>query len=151
MTPPITLFVYGNPASQGSKRLVRTRLGRTIMLENSTKVKPWRNAVASAAREANCPLYGGDVMVHVVLMFVRPASHFNKAGELRASVPERPGYIDVDKAARAILDALAGIAYQNDRQVAVLSVQRMWAGTGTGAGAVIQIGHAPSAESLESS
>jgi Holliday junction resolvase RusA-like endonuclease len=143
---PFTLVVHGEPAAQGSKRLVRTRAGRTLMLENSAKVKPWRTAVAQAARVANCPLFGGDVAIHAVLLFVRPASHFGKAGQLRASAPERPGYIDVDKGARAILDALAGIAYQNDRQVAVLSIQRMWAEPGMGSGAWIEIAHAPTPE-----
>lgn len=115
------------------------------MLENSVKVKPWRTAVALAAQAHNIPLFDGDVAVHVVLLFVRPASHFNKAGKVREAAPDRPGYIDVDKGARAVLDALAGVAYQNDRQVAVLSVQRMWAAPGQTAGVVIQIGHAEAA------
>ena len=138
-----TFMVWGDPASQGSKRLVRTRLGRTIMLENSTKVKPWRAAVAAAAKEARCPVYEGDVLVRIVVMFVRPASHYGKAGNVKRSAPDRPGYIDVDKAARAVLDALAGIAYHNDRQVAMLTVQQLWSPPGNGAGAVIQVADAP--------
>lgn len=146
-----TFLVYGDPAAQGSKRLVRTRLGRTIMLENSMKVKPWRGAVAAAAREAQCPMYAGDIVIRCALLFVRPTSHFAKSGKLKSTAPSRPGYIDVDKGARAILDALAGIAYQNDRQVAMLTIQRLWAPPNTGAGAVIQIGQAPPPENLKAS
>lgn len=129
--------VYGSPASQGSKRLVRTRGGRTLMLEQSRKVAPWRTAVAAAAREHGCEQLFGDVSIRAVLLFARPASHYDKKG-LRAMAPPRPGYIDVDKGARALLDALAGIAYANDRQVAVLRIERAWAPDNQ-PGAVIEI------------
>jgi len=128
--------VHGEPASQGSKRLVRAG-ARTIMLEQSKKVKPWRAAVATAALEHGCAPFDGDVSVRVCLLFNRPESHFGKRG-LLPSAPGRPGYIDVDKGARAILDALAGIAYHNDRQVAVLRIERAWS-PDNGAGAVIEI------------
>jgi hypothetical protein len=47
--------------------------------------------------------------------------------------------------ARAICDALAGIAYRNDRQVALLAVERVWASPGEGPGATIGIAPAPAA------
>jgi len=123
---PHTIFVLGDPAAQGSKRIVRTKGGRTIMLEQSKKVKPWREAVAAAAMQSKCPMHEGDVVMQIRVLFARPASHFNKAGEVRHTAPARPGYTDCDKLARAICDALAGIAYHNDRQVAALSVDRAW-------------------------
>lgn len=138
-----TFMVHGDPAAQGSKRIVRLRSGRSVMLEQSTKLRPWRAAVAEAAQEARCGIREGDVSIRAVVFFVRPVSHFNAKGVLKLSSPIRPGYIDVDKAARAILDALAGIAYHNDRQVSVLTVERMWAPDGMGSGAVIQITDAP--------
>lgn len=134
-----TFMVHGDPAAQGSKRIVRLRSGKSVMIEQSTKVRPWRAAVAEAAQEARCGVLEGDVSIRAVVFFVRPSSHFSAKGTLKPSSPIRPGYIDVDKAARAILDALAGVAYHNDRQVAVLTIERMWAPDGMGAGAVIQI------------
>jgi Holliday junction resolvase RusA-like endonuclease len=44
----IEFTVYGLPAPQGSKRYV----GNGVMIESSKKVKPWREAVKWAAREA---------------------------------------------------------------------------------------------------
>jgi Holliday junction resolvase RusA-like endonuclease len=77
--------------------------------------------------------------VRIAVLFARPASHYNKSG-IKPSAPARPGYIDVDKAGRAVLDALAGIAYRNDRQVAALSIERAWVNAARrGPGAVIEI------------
>jgi hypothetical protein len=149
MTEPTVIWVDGDPAAQGSKKLVRLKTGRTIMLENSRKVKPWRAAVADAAREANCPMHMGDVAVYAVVRFVRPKSHYKADGTLRTGRQARPGYADCDKLARAICDGLAGIAYPNDRQVAILAIERVWANPGTGSGAIIQIGPAPAAGKFE--
>jgi crossover junction endodeoxyribonuclease RusA len=136
-------FVDGDPAAQGSKRLVSLRNGRTVMIENSKKVKPWRASVAAAARAHGCPLREGDVCVIAKFRFVRPRSHFGRSGSIRASAPARPGYADCDKLARAICDALSGIAYRDDRQVACIAVEREWADDGLGSGATIVVADAP--------
>ena len=146
---PVVVWVDGDPAAQGSKRLVRTKGGRTLMLENSRKVKPWRAAIADAARSCNCPILMGDVAIYAVVRFVRPQSHYRKDGTIRVGLESRPGYADCDKLARAICDGLAGIAYHNDRQVAILAIERVWAAAGTGPGAVIGIGPAPAVGRFE--
>lgn len=141
-----TAFVVdGDPAAQGSKRLVSLRSGRSVMLENSRKVKPWRSAVAAAARAAQCPLRSGDVLMCVRVRFSRPKSHFTSTGAIRAAAPVRPGYADCDKLARAVCDALTGIAYHDDRQVACLSIEREWSDPGAGNGAVVMLSDAPRA------
>ena len=49
MTPrALTVIVYGTPAPQGSKRHV----GHGRMIEQSKRVKPWRNDVKAAAETA---------------------------------------------------------------------------------------------------
>jgi crossover junction endodeoxyribonuclease RusA len=136
---PVTFFVPGNAAAQGSKRLVRLRNGRTVMLEQSRKVKPWRAAVAAAAAEAGCKPLTGDVALVASVQFVRPVGQLRKDGTVKGSAPARPGYADCDKLARAICDGLAGIAYTNDRQVAELAIQRVWAPSGEGPGAWLTI------------
>lgn len=133
-------FVAGDPAAQGSKRLVRLRNGRTVMLEQSKKVKPWRSAVAGETRAAGVSMMTGDVTLIACVQFVRPASHYRKDGTVKPSAPARPGYADCDKLARAICDGLTGIAYVDDRQVAFLSVERVWAPAGEGPGAWLEIG-----------
>lgn len=142
-TSGTVLWVDGDPAAQGSKRLVRLKTGRTIMLENSKRVKPWRAAVAEAARAANLKPVTTDVLIHARVRFVRPQSHYRPDGSIKPRSPDRPGYADCDKLARAICDALAGIAYANDRQVAALAIEREWAVEGTGSGAAILIKPCP--------
>lgn len=134
-------FVHGLPAAQGSKRLVRVK-GRTIMLEASRRVRPWRDSVASCARADGVTLSDGDVRVEIVAQYVRPASHYTRRGSLTAAAPARPGYADCDKIARAVCDALAGVAYRNDRQVCSLSVERIWCADGEAPGARIRVGPA---------
>ena len=49
----LTIKVYGIPGPQGSKKFCGvSKSGRGIMVESSAKVKPWREAVKWAAREA---------------------------------------------------------------------------------------------------
>jgi len=52
---PITFFVPGKPAPQGSKRHV----GRGIMLESSREVGPWRERVALVAHNV---MAGSDLL-----------------------------------------------------------------------------------------
>lgn len=132
-------FAHGVPAPQGSKRLVRLRTGRVMMLEDSKRVMPWRAVVAAAAAAARIPLFESDVEVSISARWVRPVTHLNKDGSVRRSSPPRPGYADCDKLARAVCDALAGIAYRNDRQVVRLHVERRWCESGEAPGAAISV------------
>ena len=133
-------FVAGVPATQGSKRLVRVRnSNRSIMLEASERTKPWRELVGMVARMNAVPMLAGDVEMHIVCRWPRPPSHLRADGTPRPSAPARPSYGDADKLARAICDALTGIAYRDDRQVAKLSVERVWARSGDCAGAHIEL------------
>lgn len=137
------LVVNGDPAAQGSKRLIRTRRGRTVMLEQSRKVHPWRSVVAAEARRIGGRMMDGDIAMVVQFRFVRPRSHFKKDGLLRSSAPARPGYADCDKLARAVCDALTGICYRDDRQVTAIAVERIWAKDGEGPGADITMCQCP--------
>jgi Holliday junction resolvase RusA-like endonuclease len=132
-------FAPGKPVTQGSKRMVRTRRGRPLMIEASRNLHKWRETVALAARRERVALIDGDVEVSIVACWPRPDSHLRKDGSIRPSCPSRPGYADCDKLCRAICDALAGIAYANDRQVALLCIERRWAGDGEVAGAWIRV------------
>jgi crossover junction endodeoxyribonuclease RusA len=132
----MTFTVIGIPAAQGSKRMVRARGGRTLLIEQSTRVKPWRAAVAAAARAAGCTPRDGDCAVTVSIRLSRPAAHYKADGTLRTGLPRFPRRIDIDKAARAVLDALTGVAYLDDRQVQQLDIDRVWYAEG---GALISV------------
>ena len=47
------IIVRGDPAPQGSKKFVGMAGGRGLMVESSKRVKPWRQDVVAAAREAD--------------------------------------------------------------------------------------------------
>jgi crossover junction endodeoxyribonuclease RusA len=140
MRARVRFFAKGIPATQGSKKLVRLRNARTVMLESCKRLPAWRDAVAAAALAAQTePMFIGDVELRVVCRWPRPASHMRRDGTPRAACPERPRYADCDKLARAICDALSGVVYRDDRQVASLSIERVWARNGDPAGAHIEV------------
>lgn len=98
---------------------------------------PWRAVIAASAVASGCPMNEDDVEVRIIARWVRPSSHLTRSGAVRASSPPRPRYADSDKIARAVCDALAGIAYRNDRQVAMLYIERRWCEQSEAAGAEI--------------
>lgn len=102
---PLTFEVIGTPAPQGSKRHV----GNGVMVESSKRVKPWRQAVATAARDVadhadvEAPL-DGPLHLDVVFRFPMPASRSKAQRALGAlfkvSAP------DLSKLVRSTEDAL---------------------------------------------
>lgn len=109
------ITVYGMPAPQGSKRHV----GRGIMIESSKNVKPWREAVKSAALEAREVTIKGPVSVRMVFTLPKPKS----APKNRAIYPDRRP--DISKLIRSTEDALtdAGIWEDDARVVSIQAVK----------------------------
>ena len=137
--------VTGRPATKGSWRPVdNQRTGRTILIPQLRRSKPWEHAVALAARAA----HKGDpweksvpVSLSVMFYFKRPASHFRtKAGKpdftrLKPSAPAHPSTQasgDLDKLVRAIGDALSGIVYHDDAQIVSIEADKLYHGEGEG-------------------
>ena len=144
----LRFFVPGLPVPQGSKRVVR---GRLIDANHAT-LRPYRALVADAALEAlgvppdahdgsagpTDPL-GGHIPtrepVTVALRFglPRPRGHYGtgrNAGIVKPSAPVWPATKpDVDKLVRAVLDALTGIVWVDDSQVAILSAEKVYSPT----------------------
>lgn len=113
-------FVAGTPAPQGSKRHV----GRGVLIESSKQLKPWREDVRQGALVAladHAPLLKGPVGVSLLFWLPRPKSH----PKTRRTIPTtRP---DIDKLARAILDALTSAgAYNDDSQVTWLVLEKRY-------------------------
>ena len=111
LSDPITsVFIPGRPAPQGSKR----HLGNGIMVESSKAVKPWRVDVAWAAREHFPTPLEGPVRLELEFVMPRP-----KSTPKRSTPPaiKRP---DVDKLARAVLDAITGVVVVDDSQIVEL-------------------------------
>jgi len=110
----IEFVVYGTPGPQGSKKFVGlSRSGKGLMIESSRKVKPWREEVELAARQAmrGVPMFTGPVLVRMVFTLERPKSAKNR---LFPSV--KP---DVSKLVRSTEDALTSAGTWKDDALAV--------------------------------
>lgn len=142
----IQFAVLGQPRPKGSKRHV----GNGVMVESSKALPDWMEAVSRRAVLAmrgagkSCVLRApmGAVLTFV---FPRPKGHFGKgrnAGRLKPSAPFAPCSYqrnDVDKLARAILDALAGIVFHDDGQVVALLTTKAYADPGEPAGVIVDV------------
>lgn len=131
--PPLTFFVAGTPAPQGSKRHV----GNGVLIESSKAVKPWRDSVHHAARAAAAAArWGGvDGPAEVSLVFVlrRPLTI-----PKRRTQPDRKP--DGDKLERATLDGLttAGIL-ADDARIVTLHWAKRYALPGAETGCLITV------------
>lgn len=106
----ITIVVYGRPAPQGSKRYAGHRRnaasGRisAVLVEQSKRVKPWRDLVTTAARQACAgrPPLDGPLAIEIVFTVIKPAS----APKRRCSWPITRHSGDVDKLLRSTFDGI---------------------------------------------
>lgn len=123
-----TFFAAGIPRPQGSKR----NLGRGRMAESSRHLKAWRNFITLQAKMEmrGQEILTGPVAVSLWFRMPRPKSHYRHCdGQLVL----RPGVAnhhsckpDVDKLARAVLDALTGVVYRDDSQVSRMTVLKLY-------------------------
>jgi crossover junction endodeoxyribonuclease RusA len=127
----VELFVPGRPAPQGSKRHV----GGGILVESSKAVAPWRTTVAWHAAQAHqgAPL-DGPLAVHVGFVMPRPA-----ALPKRKATPAHTKRPDIDKLARAVLDALSGVVWRDDSQIDDLHPTKRYAELDEQPGAHIRV------------
>lgn len=123
---PVTFTVVGNPATKGSARAVRDkRTGKARLLasasaKNAREQKAWTTAVGWSARAAMRVPVAGPVLVKVLL-------------KIKTTDPKRDGAHhavcgrqDLDKLLRCTLDALTGIAYHDDGQIAQVIAAKRW-------------------------
>lgn len=130
----LTAFVSGRPAPQGSKRL----LAHGALVESSKQVKPWRADVRQAVLDAGHPGFPAGTPVHVLLEFVMPRPAATPKRRTPAAV-KRP---DIDKLARAVLDALSSAgAWHDDSQVTSLTATKRLAELGETPGCRITVSH----------
>jgi len=125
----LDFFVPGDPAPQGSKRY----LGDGRMVESSTRVASWRADIRAVAESVMKPrheaLWAVPVAVELDFYLSRPKSHFGtgrNAQKIKESAPNWPGRPDVDKLARAVLDALTGLVIADDSTVVELRASKSY-------------------------
>lgn len=141
--------VYGDPIPQGSTRAFAVRkagqpTGRVAVTHDNAKTKPWRQAIAVAWLDQypGCGFDSGPVSVSITFLMRRPRGHYGtgrNAAQVRAGAPACPEVKpDLDKLARAVLDALGDAgAWRDDAQVCDLSAGKIYAPEGIQPGAII--------------
>lgn len=142
-----SIHVPGLPQQQGSKTAFAlpvtlwslssipfTVRAKTVMKDaNESKLKPWRELVAGYATEYMAQeeaerVESGPVRISAYFEFPRLKSHFKADGVTlrdgrafyKVSAP------DLDKLQRAIGDALNGICYKDDSQIASWDTRKMY-------------------------
>ncbi len=134
--PPaeLVITIHGAAAPQGSKNRGRYSLYDT----NAKTLKPWREAVRSAAEKAVAGQpgypYGPTVpmSVQATITLPRPKYHYGtgrNALTLRAGAPAWPiarGKGDSDKFLRALLDSCTGVIFTDDVQVVEATVTKVY-------------------------
>ena len=120
----ITFSVPGDPVPQPRPR-VSTRGGfARAYVPQKHPVHAYRRAIAFEAMKAGATAGRGTVNVVIDAVFVRPKYHKTKRG-VKETAPEIPRQ-DVDNVAKAVLDALNGVAWVDDTQVRRLVVEKSY-------------------------
>ena len=112
------MFVEGLPRPQGSKKAYN-RGGKIVLVESANGLKEWRETIAVAYQADKLEKHSRPAAVVVDLMFCLP-----QIKKPRQRFPT--GKPDIDKLARAVLDALTGYAYDDDSQVVQLTLQKVY-------------------------
>lgn len=131
----IRFFAAGIPSTKGSARAF-VRGGRAIVTNDAgAKAKVWAGIVSSAALDAmrgKAPIFELPLDVMVTFYLPRPKSHSTTRG-LRPNAPTHSSSKpDADKLVRCALDALTGIVFGDDAQVARLVVEKRYANGAAG-------------------
>lgn len=130
----IVIEVLGTPAPKGSARaFFKAGMKHAVIVkDNDARQRGWdanvRGSAAAAIGERVDPVYvGKPLQVELVFRLVRPAGHFGKHG-LKPSAPPAPATKpDIDKLARATLDALIGSAFDDDSRIVRLLIGKEYA------------------------
>jgi Holliday junction resolvase RusA-like endonuclease len=152
----IKFFAPGIPKQGGSKiaQPVRRKGGQVvtykdkkgndvplITVRDAAKNQDWRNSVSFAAHQAmqGKGLMAGPLRLVVYFYMPRPKYHYRTNGQLK---PDAPIYHektpDVDKLIRSTQDAMKGITWRDDGQVAKLEAIKLYE-CGNGCGAEIEV------------
>lgn len=113
----IELTIDGQPVPQ-PRHKVSTWGGRArAYIAARHPIHAYRQAIGLTAKSRIAKPLEGWLAIDIEAIYGRPESHRTKSG-LSKSAPAFPGGVgDWDNLAKAVCDALQGIAYQNDHQL----------------------------------
>jgi crossover junction endodeoxyribonuclease RusA len=147
MIDQVSFTVRGRPVPQGGLTAYNRGSRAVLTHKRRPELEAWRDAIATEARTAvdDRVLMTGPVEVLIRFWLPRPRRHYLPANARRPEPVLRldaPAYVDtmpdIDKLGRAVLDALSGVVFGDDCQVARLLVDKRYADGVTGARVTIR-------------
>lgn len=131
------ITVPGNPVPQPRPRFSSRGGFARAYVPAKHPVHAYRQAIALLAQSSYAALglgpHTGDVAISIDAVFGRPPSH-KRLGD---KAPRRPVKSDWDNVAKAVCDALNGVAYLDDDQIIQAHVTRRYAEPGEPAQTVV--------------
>ena len=122
----IELLVRGRPVPQPRPSVTRT--GAVYYRDNG--IKEYREAIQQAAMVYFFgEPWGGPIEIEFLFRFVRPKSHFNADGHTLSAGGRSqplPTAGDIDNFVKGATDALEGLAFYDDKQIAKLTAEKVW-------------------------
>lgn len=137
---PIGFEVLGDPVPQGSHSAFVVKGRAVVTNRGGARLGSWRAQIAATAGELVDEPLAGPVEMHLRFTLTRPKSHYRAGKVERGLRDDAAEYVahrpDLDKLVRAVLDALTGVAFADDGQVAVLVAEKHY---GTRAGVRVDL------------
>jgi Holliday junction resolvase RusA-like endonuclease len=119
------IFIPGEPIAQPRVK-VSTRGGfARAYVDAKHPIHAYKQAIRLAYVNAGGEVLEGPVSVRIVCWFERPKGHSKKRRQQAEPKTTKP---DLDNVAKAVLDALNEIAYNDDGQVCRLTVEKWYVG-----------------------
>ncbi len=121
----LTFTVPGDPVPQPRHKITARGPFAHAYIPKGHAIHAYRAAIAKAAIEAGAtPTDAEPLTLVLVLQFERPKSHWNKSG-LKKNAPKLPRP-DVSNCIKGIEDALNGVAWHDDQQVATVIARKQF-------------------------
>lgn len=117
----VSFFVLCEPKPQPRTKGHRCGKGIRMYYDPKTGIKLYKQAIRDAYQ--GWDKLNGPIGCSLAFLFSRPRSHTKK----RRECGWHTGKGDIDNLVKAVLDALNGIAFDDDKQVAFVSASKRWA------------------------
>ena len=126
--PSIAFTVHGKPEPKGSARAFMPKGSKfPVITSDNPNLKTWEQAIRGELQRVMQATDGDtlaaifDAPVAVGLRFHLPRPKSRKKAKYPVTKP------DVDKLARAAIDALSGVAFKDDNQVVAVQARKVYA------------------------
>lgn len=121
----VTFFVPGIPIPKGSARAI-TRKGMkrpVVVQDNKERQQPWAASIGYHAKQTGVELQkSGAIALKLTFYMPRPSAHYRAGDRSKGLKVTAPLYHtktpDLDKLVRCVKDALTGVVWHDDSQVA---------------------------------